>query len=131
MEASQTEVAANGDRQGKDLRVNPKLAAGIGAVVGMFLSPAAWVALLAVTAGRAAVDAVNGLATSPLPAELGGEVAPQPAPGMPGWLMTLLIVSVAVTVLSAVFFAWIGHTLAQRPQAQQRPEQSRDLEHVG
>jgi hypothetical protein len=47
--------------------MNPKLAAGIGAVVGMFLSPAAWVALLALTAGRAAVDAVNGLTTSPLP----------------------------------------------------------------
>ena len=27
--------------------MNPKLAAGIGAVVGMFLTPAAWVALLA------------------------------------------------------------------------------------
>jgi hypothetical protein len=67
--------------------MNPKLAAGMGAVVGMFLSPAAWVALLALTAGRAAVDAVNGLTTSPLPAELGTrEVTPQPAPGLPGWL---------------------------------------------
>jgi hypothetical protein len=112
--------------------VNPKLAAGIGAVVGMFLSPAAWVALLALTAGRAAVDAVNGLTTSPLPAELGGgEVAPQPTPGMPGWLMTLLVVSVVVTVLSALFFAWIGHTLAQQQQAQQQPDQGRSLEHIG
>jgi hypothetical protein len=112
--------------------MNPKLAAGIGAVVGVFLSPAAWVALLALTAGRAAVDAVNGLATSPLPAELGGgEVAPTPAPGMPGWLVTLLIVSVVATVLSAWFFAWIGHTLAQQQQAQQRHQQDRDLEHVG
>jgi hypothetical protein len=89
------------------------------------------VALLALTAGRAAVDAVDGLTTSPLPAELGGgEVVPQPAPGMPGWLMTLLFVSIVVTVLSAVFFAWIGHTLAQQQDTQQRPQQHRDLEHI-
>ena len=112
--------------------MNPKLAAGIGAVVGMFLSPAAWVALLALTAGRAAVDAVNGLTTSPLPPELGGgEVAPPPAPGMPGWLLSLLLVSVAVTVLSALFFAWIGHTLAQQQHTQQRLQPDRDLEHIG
>ena len=111
--------------------VNPKVAAGIGAVVGRFLSPAAWVALLALTAGRAAIDAVDGLTTTPVPAELGGgEVAPQPAPGLPGWLMTLLLVSVVVTVLSAVFFAWIGHTLAQQHETQQRPQQDRDLEHI-
>ncbi len=112
--------------------MNPKLAAGIGAVVGMFLSPAAWVALLALTAGRAAVDAVDNLTTSPLPAELGGgELAPRPAPGMPGWLVTLLVVSVAVTVLSALFFGWVGHTLAQQQPAHQRPQQDRDLEHIG
>ena len=111
--------------------MSPKLAAGIGAVVGMFLSPAACVALLALTAGRAAVDAVNGLTTSPAPAELGGgEVVSQPAPGMPGWLVILLVVSVVVTVLSALFFAWFGHTLAQQ-QAKQQPEQYRDLEHIG
>jgi hypothetical protein len=50
--------------------MNPRLAAGIGAVVGMFLSPAAWVGLLALTAGRAAINAVNGLTTSLLPPEL-------------------------------------------------------------
>jgi len=112
--------------------MNPKLAAGVGAVVGMFLSPAVWVALLTLTAGRAAVDAVNGLATSPLPADLStGEMTARPAPGMPGWLLTLLLVSVAVTVLSALFFAWIGHTLADQQQAQQRPQQDRDLERVG
>ena len=112
--------------------MNPKLAAGIGAVVGMFLSPAAWVALLALTAGRAAVDAVNGLTTSPLPAELGGGAVPaQPAPGMPGWLTALLLVSVVVTVLSALFFAWIGHTLAQQQQDRQLPQQDRELQHIG
>jgi hypothetical protein len=36
-----------------------------------------------------------------------------------------------VTVLSALFFAWIGHTLADQQQAQQRPQQDRDLERVG
>jgi hypothetical protein len=112
--------------------MNPKLAAGMGAVVGMFLTPAAWVALLALTAGRAAVGAINDLANSPLPAGLGsGEVAPQPAPGMPGWLTTLLLVSVVVTVLSALFFAWIGYTLAQQQQAQRRSQQDRELEHIG
>jgi hypothetical protein len=111
--------------------MNPKLAAGIGAVVGMFLSPAAWVALLALTAGRAAVDAMDDLTASPLPAELGGQGVPaQPAPGMPGWLTTLLLVSVVVTVLSALFFAWIGHTLARQQQAQQPPQPDRELEHV-
>ncbi len=112
--------------------MNPKLAAAMGAVVGMFLSPAAWVALLSLTAGRAAVDAVNGLTTSPLPAELGaGEVTPEPAPSMPGWLLTLLLVSLVVTVLSALFFAWVGHTLARQRPAQQRPRQDHQLEHVG
>ena len=115
--------------------MNPKLAAVVGAVVGMFLSPAAWVALLALTAGRAAINAVNdlnGLTTSPLPPELGGgEVPAQPAPGMPGWLTTLLLVSVVVTVLSALFFAWIGHTLAQQQQNQHLPQQDRQLQHAG
>lgn len=112
--------------------MNPKLAAGIGAVVGMFLSPAAWVALLALTAGRAAVDTVNGPTASPLPAELsGGAVPAQPAPGMPGWLTTLLLVSVVVTVLSALFFAWIGHTLARQQQDRQLPQQDRELQHIG
>ena len=111
--------------------MNPKLAAGIGAVVGMFLSPAAWVALLALTAGRAAINAVNGLTTSPLPPGLGGgEVPAQPAPGMPGWLTTLLLVSVVVTVLSALFFAWIGHTLAQQQQNRPLPHQDREFQHV-
>ena len=110
--------------------MNPKLAAGIGAVVGMFLSPAAWVALLALTAGRAAVDAVNGLTTSP-PAELGGAAVPAPpAPGMPGWLTTLLLVS-GVTVLSALFFAWIGYTRARQQQDWQLPQQDRQLQHIG
>jgi hypothetical protein len=110
--------------------MNPKLAAGMGAVVGMFMSPAAWVALLALTAGRAAVDAVNGLTTSPIPAELGvGEVSAEPAPGMPVWLLALLLVSLVVTVLSAMFFAWIGHTLAQH-QAQQPAQHDRALEDV-
>ena len=112
--------------------MNPKLAAGIGAVVGMFLSPAAWVALLALTAGRAAINAVNSLTTNPLPPELGGgQVPTQPAPGMPGWLTTLLLVSVVVTVLSALFFAWIGHALAQQQQDRQLPQQDRELQHIG
>ena len=110
--------------------MNPRVAAGMGAVVGMFLSPAAWVALLALTAGRAAINAVNGLTTSPLPPELGGEVPAQPAPGMPGWLTTLLLVSVVVTVLSALFFAWIGHTLAQQQQNRHLPQQDREFQHV-
>jgi hypothetical protein len=112
--------------------MNPKLAAGIGAVVGMFLSPAAWVALLALTAGRAAINAVNSLTTNPLPPELGGgQVPTQPAPGMPGWLTTLLLVSVVVTVLSALFFAWIGHTLGRLQQDQHLPQQDRQLQHAG
>jgi hypothetical protein len=112
--------------------MKPRLAAGIGAVVGMFLSPAAWVALLALTAGRAAVNAANALTTSPLPPELGGEAVPaQPAPGMPGWLTTLLLVSAVATVLSALFFAWIGHTLAQQQQDRQLPQQDRELQHTG
>jgi ABC-type glycerol-3-phosphate transport system permease component len=111
--------------------MNPKFAAGIGAVVGMFLSPAAWVALLALTAGRAAINAVNGLTTNPLPPELGGDVPAQPAPGMPSWLTTLLLVSVVVTVLSALFFAWIGHTLARLQQNQHLPQQDRQLQHAG
>ena len=112
--------------------MNPRLAAGIGAVVGMFLSPAAWVGLLALTAGRAAINAVNGLTTSPLPRELsGGEVPAPPAPGMPGWLTTLLLVSVVVTVLSALFFGWIGHTLARLQQNQHLPQQHRQLQHAG
>jgi hypothetical protein len=89
------------------------------------------VALLALTAGRAAINAVNGLTTSPLPPELGGgEVPAQPAPGMPGWLTTLLLVSVVVTVPSALFFAWIGHTLAQQQQTRHLPQQDRELQHL-
>jgi hypothetical protein len=89
------------------------------------------VALLALTAGRAAINAVNGLTTSPLPPELGGgEIPAQPAPGMPGWLTTLLLVAVVVTVLSALFFAWIGHTLAQQQQNRHLPQQDREFQHV-
>jgi hypothetical protein len=110
--------------------MNPKLAAGIGAVVGIFLSPAAWVALLAMTSGRAAVDALDSLSASPLPSELGGEVPAQPAPGMPGWLTTLLLASVLVTVLSAVFFAWIGHRLARQQQDRPLPGHDFQLRHT-
>jgi hypothetical protein len=45
--------------------------------------------------------------------------------------VTLLLVSVVVTVLSALFFGWVGHTLARQQQAQQRPQQDRELEHIG
>jgi hypothetical protein len=49
---------------------------------------------------------------------------------MPSWLMVLLLVSVVVTVLSALFFAWIGHTLAQKQHAEQQPQPDRNLEHI-
>ena len=55
----------------------------------------------------------------------------QPEPGMPDWLTTLLLVSVVVTVLSALFFAWIGHTLARQQQDRQLPQQDRELQHIG
>jgi hypothetical protein len=50
---------------------------------------------------------------------------------MPGWLTSLLLVSVVVTVLSALFFAWIGHTLARQQQDRQLPQQDRQLQHAG
>jgi hypothetical protein len=50
---------------------------------------------------------------------------------MPGWLTTLLFVSVVVTVLSALFFGWIGHTLARLQQNQHLPQQHRQLQHAG
>jgi hypothetical protein len=49
---------------------------------------------------------------------------------MPGWLTTLLLVSLVVTVLSALFFAWIGHTLAQQQQNRYLPQQDREFQHV-
>jgi hypothetical protein len=46
------------------------------------------------------------------------------------WLNTLLLVSMMVTVLSALFFAWIGHTPA-RQQQRQLPQRDRELQHIG
>jgi len=46
--------------------MKPKVAAAVEFVVGLFLSPAAWVMLVAMTAGRAAMNSLNSLSTAGL-----------------------------------------------------------------
>jgi hypothetical protein len=104
--------------------VHPKLAAAVGAVVGAFLMPSTWLLLVALTAGRAAFDTLRG-AGDPAPAADPFEGIPNPDPstvapssdaGMPGWLVALLAVAAVVTILAALFFGWVGHTLATNRQ---------------
>jgi hypothetical protein len=86
--------------------------------------PSTWLLLVALTAGRALVDNLEG-ASEPAPAynpdtglfEPG--TASDASQSMPGWLVALLIVAGVVTVLAALLFGWIGHTLARR-QARDR-----------
>ena len=104
--------------------MNPKLAAVIGAIVGAFLMPSTWLLLVALTAGRAALDNLTGTGDS-APASDPFEgipddpslITPEPADaGMPAWLVALLVVAAVVTVLAALFFGWVGHTLAAQRQ---------------
>jgi hypothetical protein len=103
--------------------LHPKLAAAVGAVVGAFLMPSTWLLLVALTAGRAALDTLSG-AGDPAPASDPFEgipddpslITPEPDAAMPGWLVALLIVAAVVTILAALFFGWVGHTLAAQRQ---------------
>jgi hypothetical protein len=103
--------------------LNPKVAAAIGAIVGAFLMPSTWLLLVALTAGRAALDNLSG-AADPAPAADPFEgipddpslTAPEADAGLPGWLVALLVVAAVVTVLAALFFGWVGHTLATQRQ---------------
>jgi hypothetical protein len=101
--------------------------------VGAFLMPSTWLLLVALTAGRAALDTFTnngtpgadslGAGANPfegLPdAGVGpGQVAtPDATPGLPGWLVALLVVAAVVAILAALFFGWVGHTLAQRQRS--------------
>lgn len=82
----------------RETRMKPKVAAAVEFVVGLFLSPAAWVMLVAMTAGRAAMNSLNSLSTAGLAdPSLGVEPPPAADVPMPGWLTALLVVSAVVT----------------------------------
>jgi predicted branched-subunit amino acid permease len=112
--------------------LKPKLAAAVVAIVGAFLMPSTWLLLVALTAGRAALDTLSGTS----------EEAPEPSfttdpdtglltPDIssadttttaPGWLVALLVVAAVVTVLAALFFGWVGYTLAAQRQRSRTAE---------
>lgn len=109
--------------------MNPKIAAAIGAIVGAFLMPSTWLLLLALTAGRAALDNLTGTTDptiTPDPFEGIPDSPPVTVPeadtGLPGWLVALLIVAAVVTILAALFFGWVGHTLAVQRQRSRTAE---------
>ena len=100
----------------------PGLWTAIGAVVGAFLMPSTWFLLVLLTVGATIADTLGGVATG---TSLGfdpqtGELQQTPATGDGGgglwatkWIWISVLISVAVTVLSSVFFAWLGRRLAQ------------------
>jgi putative effector of murein hydrolase LrgA (UPF0299 family) len=45
-----------------------------------------------------------------------GVIVPESDAGLPGWLVALLVVAAVVTILAALFFGWVGHTLAAQRQ---------------
>jgi hypothetical protein len=83
--------------------LHPKFAAAVGAVVGAFLMPSTWLLLVALTAGRAALDSLTG-AGDPAPTSDPFEslpddpsltvpegTSPGTDAGLPGWLAALLV----------------------------------------
>ena len=101
----------------------PGLWTAIGAVVGAFLMPSTWFLLLLLTVGATVADNLGGFATD---TSLGidpatGELQETPAAGDGGgvdlwatkWIWFAVLISAAVTLLSSVFFAWLGRRLAQ------------------
>jgi hypothetical protein len=101
----------------------PGLWTVIGAVVGAFLMPSTWFLLVLLTVGATVADNLGGVATG---TSLGfdpetGELQETPAAGDSGgpdlwatkWIWFAVLISVVVTVLSSVFFAWLGRRLAQ------------------
>jgi hypothetical protein len=102
---------------------SPGLWTAIGAVVGAFLMPSTWFLLVLLTVGATVADSLGGVATG---TSLGidpatGELQETPAAGGGGgvdlwatrWIWFAVLISLVVTVLSSVFFGWLGRRLAQ------------------
>jgi hypothetical protein len=100
-------------------RSNPAVWTIIGAIVGVFLTPSGWVLLLAAFVGPQLANLGNSTSTAPtdtLPPELGGGTIGEDAPANGnggGWFLALILVALVITVLSAVFFGWVGRRLAE------------------
>ena len=105
---------------------NTKLWTAIGAIVGAFLMPSTWFLLILVTAGATIADNLPGntqgdsgeLQVNPNTGEF--ELAP-PESDPAGasiwsmkWVLVATVVAAVVTVLSAVFFGWVGNRLAKK-----------------
>jgi hypothetical protein len=98
----------------------PGLWTAIGAVVGAFLMPSTWFLLVLLTVGATVADNLGGFATD---TSLGidpatGELQETGDGGgfdlwATKWIWFAVLISVVVTVLSSVFFAWLGRRLAQ------------------
>jgi hypothetical protein len=101
-------------------RSNPTVWTIIGTIVGIFLTPSGWLLLLAAFIGPqlANLGSDSGTATdTTLPPELGGGTIGEDAPtgngSAPGWFLALVLVALVITVLSSVFFGWVGRRLAE------------------
>jgi hypothetical protein len=99
---------------------NPTLWTIIGAIVGIFLTPSGWVLLLAAFVGPQLANLGTDSGSAPdvtLPPEFGGgPVGEEPTTGNGnggGWFLALVLVALVITVLSAVFFGWVGRRLAE------------------
>ncbi len=101
----------------------PGLWTAIGAVVGAFLMPSTWFLLVLLTVGATIADNLGGVATGPsldIDPQT-GQLRETPAAGDGGgvdlwatkWIWFAVLISATVTLLSSVFFAWLGRRLAQ------------------
>ncbi len=103
-------------------QIKPGIWTAIGAVVGAFLMPSTWFLLVLVTAGATIADNFSGMTDTSLGFDPDtGELQQTPATGEDGgvdvwatkWIWFAVLISLVVTVLSSVFFAWVGRRLAQ------------------
>ena len=112
---------------------NTKLWTAIGAIVGAFLMPSTWFLLILATAGATIADNLPGTGASegenfqvnPDTGEF--EIVPPESDPGPSiweikWVLIATIVAVVVTVLSAIFFGWVGNRLARGHEQRNVPE---------
>jgi hypothetical protein len=113
--------------------VRPLLWTVIGAIVGAFLMPSTWLLLVAVSVGGQLANTVDTLTGTS--EDFGGDPAGQIDPDtgaftldpgaesptantpVPWWIIAGLIVAMVATVLSSVFFGWLGRRAAHAHNA--------------